>query len=153
VGLVSRLTNRLGDLDERLTDDARELGSAKANAEQARAMIGWPFDQMPRLMALRNRQAEITETFTPKPAPETDAEPGSTKASNSEAEIRAEGPNSSDHEMANPRPTAFPNSIGDALVTARASDTLLTPTTAARRPCLPPISVGSPDPYSWSHCR
>jgi hypothetical protein len=124
VGLVSRLTNRLRDLEERLTDDARELGSAKANAEQASAMVGRPFDQMTRLVALRNRQAEITEALTPKPAPETEA--GSTKASISEEERRAQGPDCNDHEVANSRLTAFPTSIGDALVTARASDTSLT---------------------------
>jgi hypothetical protein len=121
VGLVSRLANRLGDLEERLTDDARELGSATANVEQASAMIGRPFDQMPRLVALRNRQAEITEALTPKPAPET--APGSTSASISEVESRAEGLDCIGREVANSRVTAFPTSIGDALVTAQASDT------------------------------
>ena len=124
VGLVSRLANRRGDLEERLTDDARELGSATANAEQASAMIGRPFDQMPRLAALRNQQAEITEALSPETAPETEA--GSTKVSNSEEESRAEGPDCIGHEVANSRVTAFPTSIGDALVTARVSDTSLT---------------------------
>jgi hypothetical protein len=124
VGLVSRLANRLGDLEERLADDARELGSATANAEQASAMIGRPFDQMPRLVALRNRQVEITEALTPKPGPET--EPGSASASISEEERRGQGPDCSDYEVANSLVTAFPTSIGDALVTARTVNTSLT---------------------------
>ena len=139
VGLVSRLTNRLRDLEERLTDDARELGSAIANAEQARAMIGRPFDQMPRLAALRNRQAEITEALTPKPAPGTEA--GSTKVSNSEEESRAKRHDGIDHEVANSRVTAFPTSIGDALVMARACDVSLT-RHHGRAPSLSPSDLG-----------
>jgi hypothetical protein len=124
VGLVSRLANRLGDLEERLTDDARELGSATADAEQASTMIGRTFDQMPRLVALRNRQVEITEALTPNPDPE--AEPASATVSNSEEESRAERHDGIDHEVANLRVTAFPTSIEDALVMARAGDVSLT---------------------------
>ena len=124
MGLVSRLTNRLGDLEERLSNDAQELGTTTAKLDQAREMIGKPFDQMPRLAALRNRQAEITEALTPQPAPET--EPGLAGASISEEERRARGPNCINDEVADSRVTAFPTSIGDALVTVRASDTSLT---------------------------
>src|SRR5664280_623578 len=44
VGLVSRLTNRLGDLEERLSNDVRELEVIVANVDQAQQMMGKAFD-------------------------------------------------------------------------------------------------------------
>ena len=58
VGLVSRLTNRLGDLEERLRNDTQELGTTLANLDQAKAMVDKPFDQATRLVNLRRRQAK-----------------------------------------------------------------------------------------------
>ena len=116
VGLVSRLTNRLGDLDERLSVDARELDAVRANTDQASRMIGKSFDQTSRLAALRSRQAEITEALTPKPAEESPL--GSTNSSEADVESPATGPNGDGH----PWPTAFPNSIGEAMEPARNND-------------------------------
>jgi N12 class adenine-specific DNA methylase len=65
VGLLSRLTNRLGDLEERLHNDAREREGIVANVAQAEQMIGKAFDQAGRLDNLRARQAEITEALMP----------------------------------------------------------------------------------------
>jgi hypothetical protein len=65
VGLVSRLTNRLGDLEERLHNDVREREGILANVAQAEQMIGKAFDQAGRLEHLRARQAEITEALMP----------------------------------------------------------------------------------------
>jgi hypothetical protein len=66
VGLVSRLTNRLGDLEERLHNDVRELEGILANVAQAEQMTGKAFDQAGRLENLRARQAEITEALMPE---------------------------------------------------------------------------------------
>jgi len=71
-GLVTRLTNRLGDLEERLSNDVRELGGIKANVAQAKELLNKPFDQAGRLANLRARQTEINEALTPKPEAETD---------------------------------------------------------------------------------
>ena len=67
-GLVTRLTNRLGDLEERLSNDVTELTSIRRDAVQADELLGKPFDQVGRLANLRARQAEITDALTPKPA-------------------------------------------------------------------------------------
>jgi len=67
VGLVSRLTNRLGDLEERLHNDAREREGIVANVAQAEQMIGKAFDQAGRLDNQRARQTEITEALMPDP--------------------------------------------------------------------------------------
>jgi hypothetical protein len=67
VGLVSRLTNRLGDLEEHLSNGMRELDNVIANVNQAEQMIGRAFDQAGRLATLRTRQAEITEALMPDP--------------------------------------------------------------------------------------
>jgi len=66
-GLVTRLTNRLGDLEERLSNDTREFGAIKANVVQADELLGKPFDQSARLANLRARQAEINEALVAKP--------------------------------------------------------------------------------------
>jgi len=66
-GLVTRLTNRLGDLEERLSNDVTELTSIRRDAVQADELLGKPFDQVGRLANLRARQAEITDALTPKP--------------------------------------------------------------------------------------
>jgi hypothetical protein len=66
-GLVTRLTNRLGDLEERLSNDVTELTSLRRDAVQADELLGKPFDQVGRLANLRARQAEITDALTPKP--------------------------------------------------------------------------------------
>lgn len=66
-GLVTRLTNRLGDLEERLSNDGTELTSIRRDAVQADELLGKPFDQVGRLANLRARQAEITDALTPKP--------------------------------------------------------------------------------------
>ena len=60
-GLVTRLTNRLGDLEERLSNDVTELTSVRRDAVQADELLGKPFDQVGRLANLRARQAEITQ--------------------------------------------------------------------------------------------
>jgi hypothetical protein len=70
---VTRLTNRLGDLEERLSNDVRELGGIKANVDQAKELLNKPFDQAGRLANLRARQTEINEALTPKPEAETDS--------------------------------------------------------------------------------
>ena len=67
VGLVSRLTNRLWDLEERLANETRDLENVVADVDQAEEMIGTAFDQAGRLATLRARQAEITEALMPKP--------------------------------------------------------------------------------------
>ncbi len=121
VGLVTRLTNRLGDLEERLRNDAQELGATLANVDQANEMIGRPFDQAARLVNLRTRQAEITEALTPKPETERDSD--SEKPPATETEIRAEGPVDIGPGIADIGPTAFPRPIGVALVTARVNGT------------------------------
>ena len=66
-GLVTRLTNRLGDLEERLSNDVTELTSIRRDAFQADELLGKPFDQVGRLANLRARQVEITDALTPKP--------------------------------------------------------------------------------------
>jgi hypothetical protein len=58
-------TYRLGDLEERLHNDARERQGIAANVAQAEQMIGKAFDQAGRLENLRARQAEITEALMP----------------------------------------------------------------------------------------
>jgi hypothetical protein len=121
VGLVSRLTNRLGDLEERLRHDTQELGTTLANLDQAKEMINKPFDQAMRLANLRRRQAEITEELTPKPEAERNTD--STIHLAAESEIRVEGPIGTDHDAVHGHPSAFPNSIGLALVTARVTST------------------------------
>jgi len=72
-GLVTRLTNRLGDLEERLSNDVTELTSIRRDVVQADELLGKPFDQVGRLANLRARQAEITDALTPKPV-EAEAE-------------------------------------------------------------------------------
>jgi N12 class adenine-specific DNA methylase len=84
VGLVSRLTNRLGDLEERLSNDARELEVIVANVDQAQQMMGKAFDQAGRLVNLRARQAEITEALMPNA--ETDVSPEAAGSPTSEDE-------------------------------------------------------------------
>ena len=121
VGLVSRLTNRLGDLEERLRNEVQDLGATRANLEQAQEMIGRPFDQAARLVSLRNRQAEITEALTPKPEAEREVDGAMT--SSAETEIRAEGGTSVDPEISERGPTAFPSPIGAALATAQSNGT------------------------------
>jgi hypothetical protein len=121
VGLVSRLTNRLGDLEERLRNDTQELGTTLANLDQAKRMIDKPFDQEVRLLNLRRRQAEITEQLTPKP--EVERKPDSTIPLAAESEVRIEGPIGTNHNAVHSHPSAFPNSIGLALVTARVTST------------------------------
>ncbi|MHB8431583.1 MAG: helicase-related protein, partial [Acidimicrobiales bacterium] len=71
-GLVARLTNRLGDLEERLSNDVTELTAIRRDAVQADELLGKPFDQVGRLANLRARQAEITEALTPKPEAEAE---------------------------------------------------------------------------------
>jgi hypothetical protein len=48
----------IGDLEERLRNDIRELGSTRTNFDQAKEMIDNPFDQATRLATLRRRKAE-----------------------------------------------------------------------------------------------
>ena len=123
LGLLSRLTNRLGDLEERLRNDTQELGTTLANLDQAKEMIGNPFDQASRLASLRKRQAEITEELTPKQVSERS--PNSTFPL--ESEVRIEGPVGTSDDAAHRHPSAFPNSIGLALVTARVTSTDTSP--------------------------
>ena len=66
-GLVTRLTNRLGDLEERLRNDIQDRHATLVDVAQAKEMVGRPFDQAGRLANLRARQAEITEALTPNP--------------------------------------------------------------------------------------
>jgi len=110
VGLLSRLTNRLGDLEERLRNDTQELGTTLANIDQAREMIDKPFDQAVRLVNLRRRQAEITEELMPKPEAERTSD--STIPTAAESEVRVEEPIGTDHNAVHSQPSAFPNSIG-----------------------------------------
>jgi hypothetical protein len=121
VGLVSRLTNRLGDLEERLRNEVQDLGTARANLEQAKEMIGSPFDQAARLVNLRNRQAEITEALTPKQEAERAVD--GAMPSSAEAENRTEVGTSVDPVTTDSSPTAFPSPIGAALATAQANGT------------------------------
>jgi N12 class adenine-specific DNA methylase len=114
VGLVSRLTNRLGDLEERLRNDSQELGTTMANLDQAKEMIDKPFDQATRLTNLRRRQAAITEELTPKPSVET-----RTDVTTAETMGSSEGGGRSQIGAVDTHPSAFPRSIGSALVTAR----------------------------------
>ena len=118
---MSRLTNRLGDLEERLRNDVQDLGATMANLEQAKEMIGRPFDQAARLVNLRNRQAEITEALTPKPEAEREVDGAMT--SSAETEIRADGGTSIDPVITESAPTAFPSPIGAALATAQSNGT------------------------------
>lgn len=121
VGLVSRLTNRLGDLEERLRNDTQELGTTLANLDQAKAMVDKPFDQATRLVNLRRRQAEITEELTPKP--EAERNTASTNPLAVESEVRVEGLIGTGHDAVHSHPSAFPHSTGLALVTARVTST------------------------------
>jgi len=122
VGLLTRLTNRLGDLEERLRNDTQELGTTLANLDQAKEMIDKPFDQAVRLVNLRRRQAEITEELTPKPEVERTSD--STIPAAAESEVRIEGPVGTEHDAVQSPPSAFPNSIGLALVTKRETSTV-----------------------------
>jgi N12 class adenine-specific DNA methylase len=93
-GLVTRLTNRLGDLDERLSNDVTELTSIRRDAFQADELLGKPFDQVGRLANLRARQAEITDALTPKPGEPEAVDNGASAgqpASASEREISVGG--------------------------------------------------------------
>jgi hypothetical protein len=117
VGLVSRLTNRLGDLEERLGNDTQDLSTTRANLDQAREMIDKPFDQATRLANLRRRQAEITEELTPRP--EAEKEPDSTSFPTSETQVPSEESGGREFEVAESHVSAFPRPIGLALVTAR----------------------------------
>jgi hypothetical protein len=118
---VSRLTNRLGDLEERLGYETQELGATRGNLEQANEMIGRPFDQSGRLANLRTRQVEITEALTPKP--ETEREPEHMTAPTTDTEVRAEDDMDSAPPMPGNERTAFPRSIEMALVNAQANGT------------------------------
>jgi hypothetical protein len=115
VGLVSRLTNRLGDLDERLRNDIQELGTTLANLDQAKGMIDKPFDQAIRLANLRKRQTEITDELTPNPVAEREQASSPT----SEAGVPSQGSGERQSEVADPHVSAFPRPIGLALVTTR----------------------------------
>jgi uncharacterized membrane protein len=99
----------------------QELGATRGNLEQAKEMIGRPFDQASRLVNLRNRQAEITEALTPKPESERTVDGAMT--SSAEAENRTEVGTSIDPVIAGRAPTAFPIPIGVALATAQSNGT------------------------------
>jgi hypothetical protein len=109
VGLVSRLTNRLGNLEERLSNDARELEVIVTNVDQAQQMMGKAFDQAGRLVNLRARQAEITEALMPNA--ERDAPPETAKATTPETEPCTERPVGIEVEVVNIAPTGFPSGI------------------------------------------
>jgi hypothetical protein len=115
--LVSRLTNRLGDLEERLRNDTQDLSTTRVNLDQARAMIDKPFDQATRLANLRRRQAEITEELTPRP--EGEKKPDSTISPTSETQVPSKESGGRPSEVAESHVSAFPLPIGLALVTAR----------------------------------
>jgi hypothetical protein len=117
VGLVSRRTNRLCDLEEGLRNDTQELSTTLANLDQAKEMIDKLSDQAIRLANLRRRQAEMTEEPTPKPEPERPSD--ATIPLNSASEVRVGEQIGSDHNAIDSQSSAFPHSIGLALVTAR----------------------------------
>jgi N12 class adenine-specific DNA methylase len=117
VGMVSRLTNRLGDLEERLRNDTQELGTTVANLDQAKEMVDKPFDQATRLVSLRRRQAEITDELTPKP--DAERKPCSMNSPTSGAQVPSEESGDRQFEVAESHVSAFPRPIGLALVTAR----------------------------------
>ena len=117
MGLVSRLTNRLGDLEERLRNDTQDLSTTRANLDQAKEMIDKPFDQATRLANLRRRQAEITEELTPKP--EGERKPDSTSSPTPDTQRPSEQSGGRESEVAESHVSAFPMPIGLALVTAR----------------------------------
>jgi hypothetical protein len=121
VGLVSRLTNRLAALEERLRNDSQELSTTLANLDQAREMIDKPFDQATRLVNLRRRQAEITLELTPKPEAEQNAD--STNSPTSESAVSFEKSGDRQSKVAESHVSAFPRSIEPVLATARVKTT------------------------------
>ena len=78
-GTLTKLSNRMTDLDKRLERDQRDLERARDEVEKADKLTGQPFDQQEKLDSLRARQAEIEDTLKEdeeKKAPQAPEEGG-----------------------------------------------------------------------------